>query len=252
MKKGQTVLITGAGRGVGFAIAEKLANEGYDLILNYRKSQGKSIANLNRFLTTDLAKSVNVTLVQADISETRDVENMVKTLKSQGIEQIDHLILNAASAPFKYFSEMTRTDWKLLIGSNLIGNVSCVNEVVPLMKNGGTICALTSSGSRRVLQKYPLGVMKAAIEQLVAYLDVELYPQNIRVNAICAGFINTDMYPFLSNLWPDLIGRHKENSRRALLEPEEIANIVSFLVSNDSTAIRGTTIVADLGIGLEA
>lgn len=251
MKKGETVLITGAGRGLGFAIAEKLAKEGYDLILNYRKPQGKSSANLTRFLESDLAKSINVTLAQADISEPRDIEKMVTTLQKQGIDEINHLVLNAASAPFKYFSDMTRNDWKLLLNSNLIGNVTCVNNIVPLMKKGGTICVMSSCGSRRIMDKYPLGVMKAALEHLTSYLEVELYSKNIRSNAICAGFINTDMYPFLTELWPDLFNRYKDQERRWLVEPEEIANIVAFLVSDQSSAIRGTTIVADLGNTLE-
>ncbi len=251
MKKGETVFITGAGRGLGFAIAEKFAKEGYDLVLNYRKPQGKSCANLLRFMKSDLANSVKVTLAQADISEPREIEKMVTNLNKDGVDEINHLVLNAASAPFKHFGDMTRNDWKLLLNSNLIGNVTCVNNIVPLMKKGGTICVISSCGSRRVLNKYPLGVMKAALEQLTSYLEIELYSKNIRVNSVCAGFLNTDVFPFLTELWPDLFQRYKDQPRRWLVEPEEIANIVSFLASEQSSAIRGTTIVADLGNMLE-
>lgn len=251
LKKQQTILITGAGRGIGLAIATKFAQEGYDLILNYRKEQGKSRANLQRFVESDLAKGVNVTLAQADIAEPRDIQEMVSKLKAQGIERIDHLILNAASAPFKYFSEMTRNDWKLLLNSNLVGNVSCVNEIVPLMTQGGTICALSSLGSRRVLHKYPLGIMKSALENLVSYLEVELYDRNIRVNGICAGIVNTDMAPYLKELWPDLMKRYEDSSRRWLVEPEEVADVAAFLVSDSSRAIRGSTLLVDLGSTLE-
>ncbi len=249
MSKGQTVLITGAGRGIGMAIAEKLAQEGYDLILNYRKDQGKSAANLQRFVAAETR--VKVTLAKADISEPRDISEMVKKLKQEGIERIDHLVLNAAAAPFKPFMEMTRNDWKLLLNTNLIGNTACVQEVAPMMTQGGTICAISSLGSQRVLPKYPLGVAKSALENLVRYLEVELYDRNIRVNGICAGVVNTDMAPFLKELWPEMFQRYENAPRRWLVEPEEVANITAFLVSGQSSAIRGATLTADLGMTLE-
>jgi enoyl-[acyl-carrier protein] reductase III len=250
MSKGQTVLITGAGRGIGMAIAEKLAQEGYDLILNYRKDQGKSAANLQRFVAAETR--VKVTLAKADIAEPRDISEMVKKLRQQGIERIDHLVLNAAAAPFKSFMDMTRNDWKLLFNTNLIGNTTCVQEVVPMMTQGGTICAISSLGSQRVLHKYPLGIAKSALENLVSYLEIELYDRNIRVNGICAGMVQTDMTPFLEELWPELFQRNNSGPRRWLVEPQEVANITAFLVSDQSSAIRGSTLVADLGMMLEA
>lgn len=249
MSKGQTALITGAGRGIGMAIAKKLANEGYDLILNYRRDQGKSAANLQRFITEE--NRVKVTLAKADIAEPRDIQAMAKNLQKEGITCIDHLVLNAATAPFKPFMEMTRNDWKLLLNTNLIGNTACVQEIVPLMTSGGTICAISSLGSQRVLPNYPLGIAKSALENLVRYLDVELYDRKIRVNGICAGVVNTDMAPFLKELWPEMFARYDRAPRRWLVEPEEVADIAAFLVSEQSTAIRGATIIADLGMMLE-
>ncbi|WP_028222185.1 SDR family oxidoreductase [Paraburkholderia oxyphila] len=252
MKKQQRVLITGAGRGIGFAIARLLAAEGYDLVLNYRSEQGKSIANLQRFLQSEEAKGVDIRLAKGDIAETRDIENMMKALRAEGVEQIDHLVLNAASSPFKPFLDMNKFDWKLLLNSNLVGNVACVNEVVPMMKDGGTICILSSMGSRVVMPKYPLGIMKSALENLVRYLEVELYDRNVRVNGVCAGLVNTDMGPILKEMWPEAVARFEAGHRRWSIEPEEVAEIVSFLISPKSSAIRGATVLADLGGGLSA
>ena len=249
MSKGQTVLITGAGRGIGMAIAEKLAQEGYDLILNYRKDQGKSAANLQRFVAAETR--VKVTLAKADIAEPRDISEMMKKLRQQGIERIDHLVLNAAAAPFKAFMDMTRSDWKLLLNTNLIGNTACVQEVVPMMPQGSTICVISSLGSQRVLEKYPLGIAKSALENLVSYLEVELYDRNIRVNGICAGVVNTDMLPYLDELWSAMFERWNNAPRRWKVEPEEVANIIAFLVSEQSSAIRGSTLIADLGMMLD-
>lgn len=252
MKKAQRVLITGAGRGIGFAIAQQLAREGYDLILNYRSEQGKSIANLQRFMQSEEAQGVDIRLAKADIAETRDIENMMKALRADGIERIDHLVLNAAAAPFKPFLEMNKFDWKLLLNSNLVGNVACVGEVVPMMTEGGSICVLSSMGSRVVMPNYPLGIMKSALENLVRYLEVELYDRNVRVNGVCAGLVNTDMAPILKELWPEAVSRFEAGKRRWAIEPEEVAEVVSFLLSPKSSAIRGTTVLADLGGGLQA
>ena len=252
MKKSQRVLITGAGRGIGFAIAQQLAAEGYDLVLNYRSEQGKSIANLQRFMQSEEVKGIDVRLAKGDIAETRDVENMMKALRADGVDRIDHLVLNAAAAPFKPFLEMNKFDWKLLLNSNLVGNVACVSEVVPMMTNGGTIVALSSSGSRVVMPNYPLGIMKSALENLVRYLEVELYDRNVRVNGVCAGLVNTDMAPILKDLWPEAVARFEAGNRRWAIEPEEVAEVVSFLISPKSSAIRGATVLADLGGGLSA
>ncbi|HKT99136.1 MAG TPA: SDR family oxidoreductase [Paraburkholderia sp.] len=252
MKKSQRVLITGAGRGIGFAIARQLAAEGYDLVLNYRSDQGKSIANLQRFVQSEEANGVDIRLAKGDIAETRDIENMMKALRADGVEQIDHLVLNAASSPFKPFLDMNKFDWKLLLNSNLVGNVACVNEVVPMMKDGGTICILSSMGSRVVMPKYPLGIMKSALENLVRYLEVELYDRNVRVNGVCAGLVNTDMAPILKEMWPEAVSRFESGNRRWAIEPEEVAEIVAFLMSPKSSAIRGSTVLADLGGGLSA
>jgi len=250
--QGKTVLITGAGRGIGLAIAECLADQGYDLILHYRNDQGKGAANLQRFLASERASKVQVRLAKAEMGEPREIQIMVKKLREEGVDRIDHLILNAASAPFKTFAEMTRNDWKLLLNSNLIGNNSCINEVTPLMPAGSSICMLSSMGSRRVLPKYPLGMIKSALENMVSCLEVELYARDIRVNGICAGMVKTDMANYLKELWPELYQRNEHNPRRWLLEPEEVANIAAFLISDQSSAIRGTTLVADLGMSLTA
>ncbi|MFC0180275.1 SDR family oxidoreductase [Thorsellia kenyensis] len=246
----ETVFITGAGRGLGFATASLLAHYGYNLILNFRKDQGKSRAGLNTFIANH--PDTKVTLAKADISEPRDISMMVKKLQEEeGIEKIDHIILNAAAAPFKPLLEMTKNDWKLLLNTNLVGNISCLQNLVPMMNKGGTITLLSSLGSKTVLRDYPLGIVKSALENVVKYLEVELTDADIRVNGVCAGYVNTDMAPYLKELWPDIFAKVDKSNRRIMIEPIEIAEIIAFLISSKSSAIRGTTILADLGVTLE-
>jgi len=242
------VLITGAGRGIGSAFAKKFMDDGADVALNFRRSEGKAAANIERLIIHAGRVGVRAYRARADISEPREVAWMIDTLREQGVSHIDHLILNAASAPFKPFSQMTHKNWKVLFGTNLTGNLTCVNHVKPLMSPGSTICVISSMGSRRALLAYPLGIVKSALEGMVRYLEAELYSEDIRVNGICAGLVNTDMLPTLKKLWPDLIERYKAQERRWLVEPEEIANIAAFLTSQSSSAIRGEIIMADGGM----
>jgi enoyl-[acyl-carrier protein] reductase III len=248
----QVVLITGAARGIGAAIAERFIDDGFDVVLNYRRTQGKGAANLDNLVARAEARGVRAYKALADISESRDVEQMIKSLQVDGLERIHHLVLNAASAPFKSILDLTKHDWKQLFGTSLIGNVAMINAVAPLMPAGGTICAISGVGSHTVLPNYPLGLMKAALENLVRYMEVELYDRGIRVNGVCGGVVRSEMLPYLTEMWPRMIGNMEASGRRWALEPEEIANVVAFLASDRSSAIRGQILVATGGVGLAA
>lgn len=248
----QVVLITGAARGIGAAIAERFIDDGYDVILNHRRAQGKGAANLDNLLARAEARGVRAYKALADIAEARDIEQMIKNLQNEGVERINHLVLNAASAPFKGIRELTKHDWKQLFGTSLVGNVAVINGVVPLMPAGGTICAISGVGSHTVLPNYPLGLMKAALENLVRYMEVDLYDKGIRVNGVCGGVVKSEMMPFLTEMWPRMIERLEASGRRWALEPAEIAHIVAFLASDRSSAIRGEILTATGGTGLAA
>lgn len=248
--KRQVVMITGAGRGIGAAIARQYIDDGFDVVLNYRRGQGKAAAYVEHLVELAARHGVRAVKVRADISAPNEVTAMMRELEHAGVGQIDHLILNAAASTFKRFSEMTKSDWKLLVGTSLIGNVCCVNAVSPKMPPGGTICALSSLGSRMVLDRYPLGVMKAALEHLVRCLAVELREQRIRVNGVCAGLTNTDTAATLLELWPDMVDDDK--SLLKMLEPEQVASVVCFLSSPMASAINGEIVVADAGFSVGA
>ncbi|MDX5373374.1 MAG: SDR family oxidoreductase [Pseudomonadaceae bacterium] len=248
----QVVLITGAARGIGAAIAERFIDDGYDVVLNYRRTQGKGAANLDNLVARAEARGVRAYRALADISESRDVEQMIKSLQLAGLKNIHHLVLNAASAPFKSILDLTKHDWKQLFGTSLVGNVAVINAVAPLMPSGGTICAISGVGAHMVLPNYPLGLMKAALENLVRYMEVELYDRGIRVNGVCGGVVRSEMLPYLAEMWPRMISNMESAGRRWALEPEEIANVVAFLASERSSAIRGQILVATGGVGLAA
>lgn len=248
----KTVLITGAGRGIGAAIAERFMDDGCDVILNYRRSQGKGAANIEALVERAESVGVKAHKAQADISETREIEAMARSLAERGIDRIDHLVLNAASGLFKPILELDKHDWKHLVNTNLIGNVSCIKNIIPMMPAGSTIVAISSMGAHTVLPNYPLGMMKSALENLVRYMEVELHGRGIRVNGVCGGVVKSDMLDHMLTTWPDTVGFLEGSERRWMIEPGEIAHVVAFMASDQSSAICGQTVIANAGTGLGA
>ncbi|MFQ3247580.1 MAG: NAD(P)-dependent dehydrogenase (short-subunit alcohol dehydrogenase family) [Arenicella sp.] len=248
--KGKTAIVTGGSRGIGAAIVTELIDDGCNVIINHRRNVGKGAAQVKQLIQYAEEKGVYACSVLGDISVRRDVEKMFKGLQSE-FQQIDHLILNAGQTPFKEFQDFNKQDWKVLLDTNLVGNVGCVQGVIPMMKKGGSIVFITSTGSRRVMPHYPMGVIKAALEHLVRYLDYELHSKGIRVNAVCGGLVKTDTFEQLEQVWPGFMQMLETRKRDYVLDPSEIASVVSFLCSDKSRAIQGSVILADRGITLE-
>jgi enoyl-[acyl-carrier protein] reductase III len=121
------------------------------------------------------------------------------------------------------------------------------------MPDGGSIIALTSAGSIRVLPEYgAVGASKAAIESLVRYLAVELAPRNVRVNAVSPGIVDTDALRHFPDREGLLVVGAERTPAGRLATPEDVAGVVSFLCSPSAEMIRGQVIVVDGGAGLAA
>jgi len=248
--KGKTAMVTGGSRGIGAAIVKELIDDGCNVIINHRRNVGKGGANVKKLIEYAETQGVYACSVLGDISVRRDVDKLFKTIESD-FQQIDYLVLNAGQTPFKEFQEFNKEDWKILLNTNLVGNVACVQGAIPLMKEGGNIVFISSTGSRRVMPRYPMGVMKAALEHMVRYLDYELNSKGIRVNGVCGGLVNTDTFEQLEKIWPGHMAMLEAREREYVLDPSEIASVVSFLCSEKSRAIQGSVILADRGITLE-
>ncbi len=240
---GKVGVITGSSRGIGSAIALKFAEEGADVVLTYRKSGGTSEAQGNKLCETIRGMGRRAVLVQADISE----KSSVKNLFSQAVAAfgaVDFLVLNAARAPFKPLEKMLERDLRQLVDTNYLGNLFCIQEALPhLARREGKIVFVSSLGSRYYNPSYPLGGMKAAMESVVRDCAEELKSRGISVNAVCGGIVRTDSFKVLRQVWEEVAHLPED----LFVEPEEIADVVMFLCSADSRAIRGQTIVVDRG-----
>lgn len=239
----KVALITGSSRGIGSAIARTLARAGADIVINHRRTGGSSEEHGKQLCQEILEMGRRAYMVQADISLKDSVKNLMKEVNERS-GRLDFLILNAARTPFKPLEKLLEREIRQLVDTNYIGNLFCIQEALPLLeKTGGKIVFISSLGSRFYNVSYPLGSMKAAMESVVRDCAESLKAKNIAVNAVCGGIVKTDSFKVLRQLWEEIEYMPED----LFVEPEEIADVVKFLCSDDSRAICGQTILVDHG-----
>lgn len=247
---GKVALVTGSGRGIGKAIALKLAQEGADLVINFMK---------NRAPAEEVAEQVRAMgrracVVQANVAKPEDVDALFQTI-DQEFGGLDILINNAASGFNRPALQQKVMGWDWTLNVNARGFLLAAQRAVPLMekRGGGHMVAISSPGSHRVMPDYvAVGASKAALESLTRYLAVELAPKNIVVNAVSPSLVETDaLKAFASLSDPTTIPSAITNTPAGrLVTPEDIAGVVAFLCSPAAAMIRGQVILIDGGYTL--
>ncbi len=240
----KVALITGATRGIGRQIAITLAQEGYDIALNYR------IENEDLLDTQKEIEKYNVKClaVQGDVSVFEDCDKMVKQVIEK-LERIDVLVNNAGITKDMLLLRMKEQDFKEVIDVNLIGTFNMTKCVVSYMMKArqGRIINLSSVvGISGNAGQSNYSASKAGIIGFTKSLAKELASRNILVNAIAPGFIQTDMTKVLSDEVKDKI--LETIPLRKYGTPEDVANVVKFLASNESSYITGQVINVDGGM----
>ncbi len=243
---GKVALITGGSRGIGRAITLKLAEEGADVVINFfrKKSTAESTAQEAR------DRGVKAHIIKANVGELEQIGSMFDEIESQ-FGRLDILVNNAASGVARSALDLDDRGWDWTMDINARAFLLCAQRAARLMKSGGKMVSISSLGSRLVLPIYTaVGVSKAALEALTRYLAIELAPRGICVNGIAAGAVETEtlkLYTADPNL-PQSAWQTTPAGR--IVKPEDIAELVAFLCSNQSNMIRGQIIVIDGGVSL--
>ncbi len=242
--KDKVVLVTGGARGIGAAIARRFAREGAHLVLNHRDGKGRSARMAGELCREAEAAGSRAVAIPADISKKDAVKAMFAQVEEE-FGRLDALILNAARAPFKPWEKLLERDLKLLVETNFLGNVFCLQGALPLLsRQGGAVVFISSLGSRFYHPEYPLGPMKAAMEAAVRHWAESFEERGVSVNAVCAGLVKTDSFKTLRMIQPELA----ELPERYFVTPGEVAESVYFLADAGAASIRGQTLVVDRGL----
>lgn len=242
MKK--TVLVTGAAKGIGRAIAEVFAENEFNVVINYLSSE-KSAQSLVSELKE---RGFSALALSADITQKAQVEKMFEQAY-QAFGSIDILVNNAGISHYKLFQEITEDEWDKMINVHLKGMYNCSQQVVPEMirKNTGKIINISSIwGMVGASCEVSYSTAKAGMIGFTKALAKELGPSNIQVNCVAPGVIDTDMLNPLSQEDRELV--REEIPLMRFGQAKEIAKVVLFLAKQESDYITGQVISPNGGL----
>lgn len=247
---GRRALVTGASRGIGRSIAIELARRGASVAVNFLNSENHAIETAKEIDSL----GADVMLVRADVSNKDDVEAMVGQITSQW-GGLDIVASNAAAGGFRDLMDLSPVNLEATLRINssaVLWLAQATAECLSKSENRGKLIAVSSHGSQWAVPHYgAIGASKAALEAMIRHLALELGDSGINFNCVLPGIIATEAIstmPGAKNLVDAASERMMVGDRR--LCEQDVANVVSFLASDDSDLIQGQTIVVDGGVSI--
>jgi 3-oxoacyl-[acyl-carrier protein] reductase len=239
----KVAIVTGASRGIGAAVARRLAGDGYTVIINYAGSVGPAEA-----LAAEIENAGGKALtIQADVSDPKAVARMFESAEA-AYGGIDVLVNNAGIMKLARLEDGDEALIDSQIAINLKGTINTLREAAKRLRDGGRIVNFSTSVIGLKLETYGIyAATKSAVETLTGILSKELRGRSITVNAVAPGPTATAL--FLDGKSPELIERmSKMNPLERLGTPEDIAAAVAFLVGPDGSWINGQVLRANGGM----
>ena len=244
MKK--TVLITGSSRGIGAATALKFADMGYNVVINYNKSEKEAFKVLEKVRS----KGVAAIAIKSDVSKSSEAESLVEKAISE-FGKLDVLVNNAGIAQQKLFTDISESEWKKMFENNVQSVFNCSKPAAKdMIKNhSGKIINVSSVwGVCGASCEVHYSASKAGVIGFTKALAKELGPSGITVNCVAPGVIDTDMNAHLTK--EDLEDLINSTPLMRLGLPSDIANLICFLGGEDAGFITGQTIGCDGGFSI--
>ncbi len=240
--KGKVAIVTGASRGIGRAIAERLALDGASVVVNYAAKADaakKVVAGIE-------AKGGRAVAIQADVSNVAEVRRLFKdTLKL--FKRLDILVNNAGIFLYKSLGETTEEDFDRVFGVNVKGAFFAMQEAAKCMADGGRIVNISTGGTRLAFPGVSAyGGTKGAIEVFTKVVAKELGSRKITVNTVSPGYTDTDM---LSDPSFKTMGEQASPLNR-IGTPKDIADVVAFVVSHEGGWMTGDNLQAGGGVAM--
>jgi enoyl-[acyl-carrier protein] reductase III len=240
---GKRAVVIGGTRGIGNAIASRLAEGGADVLVNYVRNEDAA----QRFTTTATDAGWRVDAIRADVSSDKGREQLLEAVAGR-FQDFSVLIFAAATGIHRLSSELTARHFDFTYALNVRAFLLLVNALLPKMSAPSSIIALSSEGAVHAMPHYGLvGSTKAALESICRQLAVELASRGIRVNVLAPGAVRTDAWTSLPGAESRLAAAASHTPRGTLVTLEEVAWAAQFLASEASSGLSGHTLVVDGG-----
>ena len=246
------MIVTGGARGIGRAIVAKCADEGARVVF-FDVNDAEAATALPALRTAGRA----VEFLRADVTKEADVAaGVAEVLKRHG--RIDVLVNNAGVNAYFDAATMTEADWDAVFAVDLKGAWLCAKHVLPGMRDrrAGSIVNIASiHATLTIAGMFPYAAAKSGLVGLTRSLALEYAPMGIRVNAVSPGWTRTHLVEEWFKLQPDPKaaeeGVMRAHPMRRIATPEEVANLVAFVASDEASAITGASLAVDCGLGIQ-
>lgn len=240
----QVAVVTGGTRGIGLAIADRLAQTGHTVVVNYRRDTERAAA-AKTFLERHGGRAY---VLQADVTQPDQVEGFFRTLRSD-IGPIAKFVSNAGITADGFAVMMSSAKWASVVDTNLTGAAACLRAAARGMvaRRRGSLLAVASTSAVRALPgQSSYAASKAGLVAAVRVMAKELGGYGVRINALLPGFVDTDMTAAV----PAAQLKHQREliPLGRLAEPREISPAAAFLLSDEASYITGTTLIIDGGL----
>ena len=240
----RVALVTGAGKGIGSAIAKRLAKEGCFVAVNYNSSESQALETLRTIESEGGAGMI----VKADVTLPAEVRAMFKAVTERA-GAVEILVCNAGVTRDNLLLRMKEEDWGSVISANLNSLFYCAKEALrPMLKaRFGRIIAISSvAGLAGNAGQCNYAASKAGINGFVKSLAREVASRGITVNSVAPGYIATDMTKELPGEIMETMQKSIPNG--VIGSPEDVSNVVAFLASDDASYIQGQVLAVDGGM----
>jgi len=240
---GKIAVVTGGTRGIGKAIALRLASEGAHVIAIYARNRQAADE-----LTAEVEKlNGKVTCLRGDLTDDQTFASMIEEIKKT-TDHVDMLVHAAASGVHRAATELSLKHLRWTFEINVFAVHHLILALSPMMREGGRIVGITSHGGTRVIPYYTaVGASKGALESLFRHYAAEFAPKGISVNLVCPGMVLTDAV----NAFPEKEQRIERTlaatPSKRLTTVDDVAGVVSFLMSEAGRQVIGQTLTVDGG-----